>query len=159
MRSFISWKLMLWLIPLFLLGLSFHQIAVWIGIYQTYTYGKEIPAIIIEEDIKYIGAQTNGYVVIQYEDNNTMYTDKLSLPVVLLHRLKISRDIVIRYFPQSFQPTVIYNIYYLHVELLRSHILFLICSVFFSSFLILWLNNKGKNHFGHSVIFERIDKS
>ena len=161
MRSsfYLFWRLAIWIVPLSLLGLSIHQLFVWIGLYQTYTYGEMISATIIDHDIKYIGSQTNGYIVLEYQDNNTRHTQKLSLPVALLHIPNKEANIIISYSPKSFQPIVIRSIYHSHIGIVRSHLLFLVFSVLFSTFLIIWLRQKKKEIPYHPIAFKYIDRS
>lgn len=92
-----------WLLPGYLLFLSGHQALVFYSIVDTYENGQSYYADVVEYDLKQIAAQTNGYVILEFEkDNNQTYRKKLSLPVELAGPVGKANIIPIRYREGAF---------------------------------------------------------
>ncbi|MGM0588372.1 MAG: hypothetical protein ACQETE_08165 [Bacteroidota bacterium] len=120
-----SYKLiyLIWLLPLYLLGLTAHQSAVYFGLESTYTHGDSYTATVSDFDIKQIAAQTNGYVVLKFttQDGATIER-KLSLPVQLASQIMEIQVIPIRYQKDSFQEIVMMPTYETHREMVLMNI-------------------------------------
>ncbi len=96
-----------WLIPAWLLFLSFYQANVLRGMMQTQASGESLIAFVEDFDIKYIASQTNGYVVLRFQPTGDVQrTEKLSLPVQVAARIQDLAAIPIHYKSDSSVPVV-----------------------------------------------------
>ncbi len=96
-----------WLIPAWLLFLSFYQTNVLRGMMQTQAGGQNLVAFVEEFDIKYIASQTNGYVVLRFRPmDGVERVEKLSLPVQVAAKIQNLAAIPIHYKPDSSVPVV-----------------------------------------------------
>lgn len=128
-----------WLLPLALFLLTGHQVWTFYNIIQTYTNGDSYTANVEEFDIKQIAAQTNGYVILNFETSNgRTVTRKLSLPVQLAAQFMESDVIPIRYNADSSVPVVMIKTYDTHkrVALINASIAFLFALACFGVALI-----------------------
>lgn len=113
---------LVWLIPGAFLFLCLHQTAVWYSIADTYENGNSYTAEVLEFEIKKIAAQTNGYVVIRFEESGREIEQQLSLPVEMAGQLQQIRVIPIRYKAGNFQDIVIMPTYDTHRSLVWTNI-------------------------------------
>lgn len=101
-----------WLLPASFLFLIIHQGAVYRGLENTYENGSSYTADVVEFELKQIAAQTNGYIVLRFEtDNSEEIQRKLSLPVEMAGGLQEIRIVPIRYKPGNFQEIVLMPTY------------------------------------------------
>lgn len=92
-----------WLLPCYLLFLSGHQALVFYSIVDTYENGQSYYADVVEYDLKQIAAQTNGYLILEFEkDNSQSHRQKLSLPVEMAGPVGKTKVIPIRYQEDAF---------------------------------------------------------
>lgn len=103
---------LVWLIPAAFLFLCLHQAVVWYGIHDTYKNGTSYTAEVVDFDIKQIAAQTNGYIILRFEQQNgSEIQQKLSLPVEMAGELQQIRVVPIRYQPGAIQEIVLMPAY------------------------------------------------
>lgn len=102
----------IWLLPAAFLFLCIHQAAVYYGITDTYKNGTSYTAEVVDFELKQIAAQTNGYIILRFENKEgTTIQQKLSLPVEMAGQLQEIRVIPIRYQPGAFQEIVLMPAY------------------------------------------------
>lgn len=117
-----------WLLPLALFILTGHQFWTFYNIVQTYNNGESYTANVKEFEIKQIAAQTNGYVILNFETGSGKTIEqKLSLPVQLAAQFMESNVIPIRYKQDSSVPIVMIKTYATHkrVALINASIAFI----------------------------------
>ncbi|WP_372633695.1 hypothetical protein [Fodinibius sp.] len=103
---------LVWLIPATFTFLCLHQGMVWYGIVDTYENGDSYTAEVIDYELKQIAAQTNGYIVLRFEDQQDREIQKkLSLPVEMAGQLQQIRVVPIRYQAGAFQEIVMMPTY------------------------------------------------
>lgn len=103
---------LVWLIPATFAFLCLHQTMVWYGIIDTYENGSSYTAEVVDYELKQIAAQTNGFIVLRFEDQQgRKIRKKLSLPVEMAGQLQQIRVVPIRYQPDTFQEIVIMPTY------------------------------------------------
>ncbi len=110
----LSYKLLylFWLLPGYLLFLCVHQAAVFYSVVNTYDNGQSYVAEIIEFDLKQIAAQTNGYVILEFETKkDEQHRQKLSLPVEMAGAVSESSALPVRYLEGAFVNIVIIPTY------------------------------------------------
>lgn len=100
-----------WLFPAYLLFLTIQQGLVYQGTMDTYQNGTTYLAEIVDFDIKQIAAQSNGYVVIEFEAEGEEIVRRLSLSIQMAQELLESQNIPIRYKKGNFQEIVLYPTY------------------------------------------------
>lgn len=104
-----------WLIPFYLIFLSFHQYSVYSGMSKTAKQGEAITADVVDAKIKRIASQANGWVVLSFRDQNqVMHEQKLGLPVNIASKLMLDPTLEIRYEQSSFIPIVIMKTFEVH---------------------------------------------
>ncbi|HLR33241.1 MAG TPA: hypothetical protein VK074_12185 [Fodinibius sp.] len=114
---------LIWLIPAAFLFLCLHQAMVWKGIVDTYENGSSYTAEVVDFDFKQIAAQTNGYVVLRFEEQQGQEIQrKLSLPVEMAGELQQIRVVPVRYQPGAFQEIVILPTYDTHKGLVATNL-------------------------------------
>lgn len=97
-----------WLLPLYLGGLLIQQINVYYGIEDTFENGNSYTAEVVDFDFRQIAAQTNGYIVVNFEDDGGNEIErKLSLPIEMAGKLQETRIIPVRYQPGASQEIVL----------------------------------------------------
>lgn len=110
---------LVWLLPLYFLLMGSYQLLVLRGIDQTYQTGESYIADVLEFDIKQIGAQTNGYVILSFDTGSRgVIQEQLSLPLQMAQSLMEHERIAVRYQPASFHDIVILNTYDLQKSLI-----------------------------------------
>lgn len=97
-----------WLLPAYLLFLTIQQGLVYQGAIDTFENGTTYLAEVIDFDIKQIAAQSNGYVVIEFETEDETIVRQLSLSIQMAQELLESQNIPIRYKKGNFQEIVLY---------------------------------------------------
>lgn len=114
---------LVWLIPVyFLLQLSYQGLN-YRGIQSTYENGNSHIASVVDFDVKQIAAQTNGYVVVRFTDQQGETVQRqLSLPVQFAQVIMDSELIPLRYDPSSFRPIVLIPVYELQKDVLLVNI-------------------------------------
>ena len=113
---------LIWLIPAYLLFLTVHQVFVYYGITETYENGNSYTARVIEFDIKQIAAQTNGYVILEFETSQGERVHrKLSLPVELAGIISDFRQIPVRYQKNALEEIVMMPTYDEHRRMVLSN--------------------------------------
>jgi hypothetical protein len=152
---------LIWLIPVyFLLQLSYQGLN-YNGIQSTYENGSSYIASVVDFDVKQIAAQTNGYVVIRFTDEQGETVQKqLSLPVQFAQVIMDSELIPLRYDPSSFRPIVLIPVYELQKDVLLVNIavslIGLIATGILSFFVSRYANRKVRDG-DEKVEYERID--
>ncbi|MEX0845159.1 MAG: hypothetical protein WD022_07740 [Balneolaceae bacterium] len=97
-----------WLLPAYLLFLTVQQGLVYRGAIDTFENGTTYLAEVTDFDIKQIAAQSNGYVDIEFEAEDTVIARRLSLSVQMAQEIMESPVIPIRYKKDNFQEIVLY---------------------------------------------------
>lgn len=100
-----------WLLPAYLLFLTVQQGLVYRGAIDTFENGTTYLAEVTDFDIKQIAAQSNGYVDIEFEAEDTVIARRLSLSVQMAQEIMESPVIPIRYKKDNFQEIVLYPTY------------------------------------------------
>jgi hypothetical protein len=120
-----SYKLLylFWLLPLYLLGLTLHQTAVYYGLQYTYENGESYTSTVTDFNIKQIAAQTNGYVVLKFTPaSGETIERKLGIPVQLASQIMETEIIPIRYKKGAFEEIVMMPTYKTHLDLVLMNI-------------------------------------
>lgn len=152
---------LIWLIPVyFLLQLSYQGLN-YNGIQSTYENGNSHIASVVDFDVKQIAAQTNGYVVIRFTDEQGETVQRqLSLPVQFAQVIMDSELIPLRYDPSSFRPIVLIPVYELQKDVLLVNIavsvIGLIATGILSFFVSRYANRKVRDG-DEKIEYERID--
>jgi len=103
---------LIWLLPVYFLFQGTYQVLVYNGLHTTYTSGESYVAEVIDFDVKQIAAQTNGYVVIQFDNNEGEQLQKrLALSVQMAQVIMQSELIPIRYNEASYSPVIMLPTY------------------------------------------------
>ena len=111
---------LVWLLPIYFLFQGSYQVLVYYGLQNTYENGESYVADVIDFDIKQIGAQTNGYVVLRFDtDTDGTVEEQLALPVQMAQAIMASELIPVRYQAASFSPVVIITTYELQRNVVR----------------------------------------
>ena len=109
-----------WLLPIYFFSMLGYQAMVYSGISQTYGQGASYVADVIDFDIKQIAAQSNGYVVLDFQtDEGEQIRERLALPVQMAQVLMDSERIPVRYDPASFRKVVIVSTFELQQNVVR----------------------------------------
>lgn len=128
-KSTYLWYL-IWLLPLYLLGMAVHMIAIYHGLGKTYEEGDEYLANVVHFEIKQIAAQTNGSITVNFTpENSEEITRKLSQPIQNAAQLQASERVPIRYLVNSYQPIVLVPIYEFHRKMVLMNLAVLIVSI------------------------------
>ena len=150
----------IWLLPAAFLFLCLHQTAVYYGIIDTYENGTSHTAEVVDFDLKQIAAQTNGYIVLRFEAEETEVRRKLSLPVEMAGQLQRIRVVPIRYLPGNFQEIVLMPTYDTQKNLLWTNLAMasvaLLITVIIAGAVHRFTTNKLRSD-PEKVEFERID--
>jgi hypothetical protein len=150
-----------WLLPAYLLFLTAQQGMVHWGAVDTYENGTTYLAEIVDFEIKQIAAQSNGYVVIEFEADGEKIMRKLTLSIQMAQELLESQNVPIRYKKGNFQEIVLYPTY----EIQRTTSLYNM-SIAFISFIVVsifgfFVNRYVKRKTGESLAddfnIERVD--
>lgn len=150
-----------WLLPCYLLFLSIHQGAVFYSVVDTYENGQSYYADVVEFDLKQIAAQTNGYVILEFEtDDNPNYRQKLSLPVEMAGPISKTNIIPIRYQQGAFVNIVMVPTYSTQKSLALTNLAmafvgFLIA--FFVAYLVHKYVRKKVTEGDEQFVIERVD--
>ena len=113
---------LIWLLPAYLLFLTIHQLSVYYAIADTYQSGTSYTAEVLEFDIKQIAAQTNGYVILEFETRSgETVRRKLTLPVELAGMISDLSRIPVRYREGAFQEIVMMPSYDEHRRMVLSN--------------------------------------
>lgn len=152
---------LVWLIPTYFLLQFGYQGMNYRGIQATYENGNSHIASVIDFDVKQIAAQTNGYVVVRFTDQQGETIQRqLSLPVQFAQVIMDSELIPLRYDPSSFRPIVLIPVYELQKDVLLVNIavslIGLVATVILSVFATRFANRKVK-HGDEQVEYERVD--
>lgn len=123
MKYNVKWLYLFWLLPAYLLFLTFQQVMVYQGLTKTYENGTSLIAEVEEFEIKHIASQTNGYVILNFTPPGKENTvdRKLSLPVQLASKITDSEIIPIQYYEESSQPVVMVNTYDSHKNIVLTN--------------------------------------
>lgn len=118
---------LIWLLPLYFLLMGGYQLMVLRGIDYTYETGESYVADVLEFDIKQIGAQTNGYLVLTFDmGSDGVIQERMSLPLQMAQSLIEHERLAVRYQPASFHDIVILNTYDLQKNLIWLNVYVLI---------------------------------
>ncbi len=136
-KLFYLWYLV-WLLPLYLIGMSVHMGAVYHGLGKTYDQGESYIADVIHFEIKQIAAQTNGSITVRFtRDDNSIITRKLSQPIQNAAQLQASELMPVRYLENSYQPIVLVPIYEFHRKMVLVNLAVLAASIIITFFIAL----------------------
>lgn len=103
---------LIWLLPGYFLFQGIYQVLIYHGLNNTYTTGESYVAQVIDFDVKQIAAQTNGYVVIQFDTAaGERIQKRLALSVQMAQVIMQSELIPIRYLEESISPVVMLPTY------------------------------------------------
>lgn len=150
-----------WLIPAYLLFLSIHQGAVYFSITDTYENGSSYTANVMDFEFKQIAAQTNGYIVLQFEtDEGERIERKLSFAVEMAGALTDLKAVPIRYKSDAFQSIVMTPTYGVQKQLTLTNL-----AMAFLGFLITAAIGRAVHRFvqkkiqhgDQQLVIERID--
>ena len=104
--------LIVWLLPAYFLLQGSYQVLIYNGLNTTYNSGESYVAEVIDFDVKQIAAQTNGYVVIQFDkQDGEQLQERLALSVQMAQVIMQSELIPIRYHQESYSPVVMLPTY------------------------------------------------
>ena len=152
---------LVWLLPGYLLFILIQQGMVYKGTIDTYEHGVSIAADVLDFDIKQIAAQSNGYVVITFQDpEGNIHKRKLSLSVQMAQRIIDTQVIPIRYQKDAFLEVVMIPTYELQksTSLMNMGVAFIgILALGFASFLATRYASRKIRTGDEELIIERID--
>lgn len=153
---------LIWLIPIYFLLQFGYQAMNYRGIQITYENGNSHIADVIDFEVKQIAAQTNGYVVIRFTDQNgETIQEQLSLPVQFAQVIMDSELIPLRYEPSSFSPIVLIPIYELQKDVLLVNVavtlIGLLTTILLAVYTSRYANRKIKGG-EEKIEYERIDR-
>lgn len=151
---------LIWLLPAYLLVIAGQQAMVYSGSIDTYNNGTTYLADVTDFDIKQIAAQSNGYVIIQFEAEGEMIERRLSLSVQMAQQILESPTIPIRYQPGAFQEIVMIPTF----KLQKSTSLFNLCiallgvaATLTAAFFIQRYANRKLKSGDETLVIERVD--
>ena len=151
----------IWLLPAFFMGLVVHQAMVYNSIIDTYKNGDSYTAEILDFEIKQIAAQTNGYVVLQFNTKNGREIQrKLSLPIEMASELQETKVLPVRYQENVFQEIVIMTSYDTQKGLVWTNIAMALVGLLITlgiAFITHRYANKLRSGKNEEVIIERVD--
>jgi hypothetical protein len=152
---------LVWLIPIYFLLQFGYQGMNYRGIQSTYENGSSHIASVVDFDVKQIAAQTNGYVVLRFTDQQGETIQRqLSLPVQFAQVIMDSELIPLRYDPTSFRPIVLIPVYELQQDVLLVNIavtlIGFLATVILSVYASKYANRKVRDG-DQKVEYERID--
>lgn len=154
---------LVWLIPAAFLFLCLHQAMVWYSIVDTYENGNSYTAEVIDFELKQIAAQTNGYIVLRFEEEQGQeIQEQLSLPVEMAGQLQQIQVVPIRYQPDSFQEIVIMPTYGTQKGLVLTNLAMAVVALLITIIIAVVVHRYAKNklHNGTEQLeIERIDES
>lgn len=111
---------LIWLLPAYFLFQGGYQVLTYQGLTTTYDSGDSYVADVIDFDVKQIAAQTNGYVVLQFDTSDGETVEKqLALPVQMAQVIMDSELIPVRYNSNSFNPIVMIPVYDLQKSVIQ----------------------------------------
>ncbi len=150
-----------WLVPAAFLFLTLHQVSVYYSLTDTYENGESYTAEVLDFELKQIAAQTNGFIVLQFNDEEgNQIQRKLSLPVEVAGQLQQMRVIPVRYQPDASQEIVIMPTYETHKNLVWTNIamaaIALLILIIIAIFVHRYTNKKLRGE-DKKIVFERID--
>ena len=103
---------LLWLAPAYLLFIFIQQIAVYNGATTTFEEGESYISEVIDFDVKQIAAQSNGYVIIRFQPNNSEVIErKLSLSIQMAQQILNASSLPVRYLEGNYPEIVLVPIY------------------------------------------------
>lgn len=103
---------LVWLLPAYFFFQGTYQVLIYNGLGLTYESGESYIADVLEFDVKQIAAQTNGYVVLEFEtEQGENVRQQLALPVQMAQVITDSEVIPVRYYKESFSPIVMLPTY------------------------------------------------
>lgn len=126
---------LLWLLPVYLLGMSIHLGAVYKGLEKTYEQGESYLADVVHFEIKQIAAQTNGSITLRFTpDDGNEIVQRLSQPIQNAAQLQASEIMPIRFHKDSYQPIVMVPIYEFHKKMVVMNLAILAISIILTLF-------------------------
>lgn len=136
MRTLTRLWYLVWLLPLYLLGMAIHMGAIYHGLGMTYNEGESYLADVIHFEIKQIAAQTNGSITVQFTTGDGKEINrKLSQPIQNAAQLQASEIMPVRYHPDSYQPIVLVPIYEFHRKMVLVNMAVLVVAIFITVFI------------------------
>lgn len=98
---------LVWLLPAYFVFQGGYQVLIYQGTKATFETGESYLATVTDFDVKQIAAQTNGYVVLEFEtEDNQVVEKQLALSVQMAQVIMDSELIPIRYRADSYNPIV-----------------------------------------------------
>ncbi|WP_234572898.1 hypothetical protein [Rhodohalobacter sp. 614A] len=114
---------LVWLLPAYFIFQCGYQIYTYVGIVSTYNDGTSYVAKVTDFDVKQIAAQTNGYVVLEFNTSDGETIERqLSLPVQFAQVIMDSEVIPIRYKEDSGKTIVMMPVFELQKKVIRVNI-------------------------------------
>ncbi len=152
----------IWLLPLYFLSMNLYQLNIYTSISKTWESGESYMADIADIEIKQIAAQTNGYVVLQFEpEGGPAVRETLSMPVQMIQTLLQSNRVPIRYLPDSSQDIVVVPTYNLQRQIIRVNLGVTLIGLIATG-VIAWFASRFARrrilHGEEKLIIERIDQ-
>jgi len=152
---------LIWLLPAYFVFQGGYQLLIFQGLTTTYDDGKSYIADVIDFDVKQIAAQTNGYVVLEFEteDDGTVI-EQLALPVQMAQVIMNSELIPVRYNSSSFSPIVMMPVYDLQKSVIKVNLGVTSFGLVVTLLVALWASKYARNKIKNGeeeLEFERLD--
>lgn len=126
--------LLIWIIPAYLLFLSYYEVSTYIGLHYTYNNGESYIAQVDEFMIKNMQAQSSGRIEISFTDSEgQVHHRKLSLPIQLAAQLQTYTMIPIRYLETSSMDVVFMPTFDFHTGMVLMNCAICLISVIFTT--------------------------
>ena len=152
---------LIWLLPGYLLFLCAHQGAVFYSIVNTYDNGTSYVANVEKYEMKQIAAQTNGYVILNFETKNgQQHQQKLALPVEMAGSVSKSDKIPVRYRKGAFVNIVMIPTYSMQKGLVLTNLAMAAVGLFialFVAYLVHRYVQRKLSHGDEQFVIERVD--
>lgn len=153
---------LIWLLPAAFFFLCLHQATVWYGITDTYENGSSYTAEVVDFELKQIAAQTNGYIVLRFEEDGREIEQQLSLPVEMAGELQQIRVVPIRYKAGNSQEIVLMPTYQTQKNLVWTNIAMAGMALLITIIIAVFVHrfaNKRLREGSEKLEIERIDQT
>lgn len=152
-----------WLIPAYLFFLVSQQALVYVGAKDTVEEGIRYEADVIDMDVKQIAAQSNGYIIIEFEtDTGTRIERKMTLSIQMAQQLLTKAKVELSYRKGGYPEIVLLPTYELQVKtsLFNGAVAFLglIVTLIFGVRVQKYSNRKSANETADDFTIERVDQ-
>lgn len=135
--------LLLWLIPIYLIGLGIHQFLTLNQLDQIHSKGQALQASIYDFDIKHIASQTNGYVILSFmTPDGEQHRRKLALTVQIAAKFINEAVVPIRFLPGVGSEVVMEPTYSLQRQIVLVNLAILFSSALVLTFIVGMVSKK-----------------